>query len=101
MHLALLLDLLSTPKPLEGSAFELHPLSRQAVYHHHEHVRSHCREEVPPAMKLKDEAPRHAHLAFQRCELRAINVVELPEEVAEEEAPCKDSVSKARRSIGC
>lgn len=41
---------------------------------------------MPPAVKLQNEAPRHANLAFQRGELRAVDMVELPEEVAEEKA---------------
>lgn len=40
-------------------------------------------------MELQYEAPRHANGAFPCCQLRAVNEVEIPKEVAEEKGCCE------------
>lgn len=75
-------------EPGERSTRQVNNILCQAVNHNHEDVGADCGKNVPPAMELQHEAPRHSNGALPRGELGTIDEVQLPEKVAEKEASC-------------
>jgi hypothetical protein len=52
----------------------------------HTNVRTNAREDVPPAMKFKDESPREANILLEGCDMAAKMEVDAPEKVPKKEA---------------
>jgi hypothetical protein len=75
-------------EPGKGSTRQVNNILCQAVHHDHEDISADRGQNMPPAMELQYETPRHPDGAFPCSQLGAIDEVELPEKVAKDEASC-------------
>lgn len=75
-------------EPGERSTRQVNNILCQAVDHDHKDVGTNRSKDVPPAVKLQQETPRHSNSALPEGELRTVDEVQLPEKVAEKEASC-------------
>jgi hypothetical protein len=75
-------------EPCERPTRQINEFLCQAVYHDHEDIGADRGEDMPPTMKFQYETPRHPDGTLPRSQLGAVDKVQLPEEVAEDEASC-------------
>lgn len=70
----------------------IHIIFSESFNHGHESVRARRGQNMPPAVELEQETPRHTPGTFSLCQLRAISKVCLPQHVANDEAGFLGSV---------